>query len=532
MQGIGDRLSRRRALQLVAGGGAAAFASQSRAAAFGFNNRADGSAAAAMPAPFTPCATGAYPDGFRRARPESVGIDPSSILDFLDDLEANHIEMNSFMLYRHGAVVAEGWWWPYRPDLVHMMHSLTKSVTVSAVGMALAQGKFKLTDKVVSFYPDELPAQVSDNLAAMTVEDLLTMRTGHDHQTSGSAWRPIKTSWVAEFYKIPVVYKPGTKWVYTSAATYMLSAIFSKTMGTSVYEYLKPTFFQPLGISSERWAPGPQDITPGANGLSWHTADSLKLGVLYLQQGNWNGRQILPPGWVQECHKPSTPGIYGYQWWLGPGEVYYADGMFGQFSFVWPGHDAVFACTAAIQDDNVFPPILYKHFPRGFQASVKPNPAAMSSLAAKLDTLRLLPSLKPSNSPVAAQISGRTFHCEENDDGVETVRLDFTGNICVFNLRDARGDHEIKCGLGDWIESFTTMTGDKLHHEYQPDIMRVVAGGIWKDPQTIELTWCFNESSFRDTVVCRFDGRHMTFDRRVNVNSAALARPTVRGVRE
>jgi hypothetical protein len=81
---------------------------------------------------------------------------------------------------------------------------LTKSVTVGAVGMALAAGKFKLTDKVISFYPDELPAQVSNNLVAMTVEDLLTMKTGHDSETSGSKWRAIKTSWVAEFYKIPV----------------------------------------------------------------------------------------------------------------------------------------------------------------------------------------------------------------------------------------------------------------------------------------------------------------------------------------
>src|ERR1700712_391141 len=115
-----------------------------------------------------------------------------------------------------------------------MMHSFTKSVTVSAIGMALDKGAFHMTDKVVSFFPEHLPPVVSENLAAMTVEDLLTMRTGHNVMTSGGDWRTIKTSWVAEFFKIPVVYKPGTKWVYTSAATYILSAIFSKTMGTSV----------------------------------------------------------------------------------------------------------------------------------------------------------------------------------------------------------------------------------------------------------------------------------------------------------
>ena len=105
----------------------------------------------------------------------------------------------------------------------------------------------------------------------MTVEDLLTMRTGHASMTSGSVWRPIKTSWVAEFFKIPVVYQPGTKWVYTSAATYLLSAIVTKTTGQPVADYLKPRLFDPLDISGYQWPVGPENISPGANGLSWKT---------------------------------------------------------------------------------------------------------------------------------------------------------------------------------------------------------------------------------------------------------------------
>jgi len=517
-----NKISRRRAMQLFLGGGAGTLACG------GFGSSAFGVTAA--PGPATSGVVGGYQDGFTRIRPESVGIDPQSVLDFLADLESNQVELDSFMLYRDGAVAAEGWWWPYRPDLIHMMHSLTKSITVGAVGMALAAGKFKLTDKVVSFYPEELPAPVSDNLAAMTVEDLLTMKTGHDRQTSGSGWRAIKTSWVAEFYKIPVVYKPGTHWVYTSAATYMLSAIFSKTMGVSVYEYLKPRFFDPLDIHGEEWFAGPQDITPGANGLSWHTADCLKLGVLYLQDGKWKGKQILPPGWAQECHQPHTPGRYGYQWWLGPNQVYFADGLFGQFAFVWPDQKAVFACTSAIPSGEALTKILYRHFPAAFQNRVSRNRSALAALTAKQNHLRLLPPLPPSESPLASQVSGRTYYCDQNEDGVSQIRLDIRDNVCLFNLRDDRGDHEVKCGLGDWIESFTTITGDKLHHGYQPDLMRVVAGGSWKDRNTLELTWQFNETSFRDTIVCHFDGKSMTYDRRVNVNSGPLARPAVHGV--
>ncbi|MFS2055709.1 serine hydrolase domain-containing protein, partial [Variovorax sp. CT11-76] len=170
-------------------------------------------------------------DGLPRGVPEAQGVSSSAILAFLDEAERGAFELHGFMLWRRGQVLAEGWWEPYGPQRRHMTHSLTKSVTVCAVGMAVAEGRFGLDDKVVSFFPEHLPPVVSPNLAAMTVRDLLTMRTGHAAMTSGSVWRQIRTSWIAEFFKIPVVNPPGTQFVYTSAATYMLSAIVTKTTG-------------------------------------------------------------------------------------------------------------------------------------------------------------------------------------------------------------------------------------------------------------------------------------------------------------
>jgi hypothetical protein len=87
----------------------------------------------------------------------------------------------------------------------------------------------------------------------------------------------------------------------------------------------------------------------------------------------------------------------------------------------------------------------------------------------------------------------------------------------------------LQVGLADWIEGHTSMTGNKLHHEYQPDSMRVVEGGRWTDPATFEMTWLFAESAFRDRVICRFQGDRMTLDRSVNVNSAATSLPTLHG---
>jgi len=477
-------------------------------------------------------ALGAAPDddGLPRARPEDEGLAPGVVGAFLDDVAAAGLELDSFMLCRRGKVIAEGWWWPYAPARPHMMHSLTKSVTVSAVGMAVAEGRFALTDKVISFFPEHLPAQVSDNLAAMTVRDLLTMRTGQAIETSGSVWRPLKTSWVAEFYKIPVVYKPGAKFVYTSAATYMLSAIITKTTGQRLRDYLEPRFFQPLGITDVHWDMGPENINPGANGLSWRTADIVKLCMLYAQQGRWNGRQLLPADWIaQATRRQDGNEDYGFQWWIGPGDAYYALGLFSQVGLVFPHHDVVLAFTAAIDESRHIMPIVWKHFPSAFADGPIPRQdAAWAALRERTAHLRLLPPLIPTTSPLEQRLSGRRFAVAPNEDGVEAVAFRFADGRCVFTQIDGRGEHTVQAGLRDWIEGSTTMTGAKLHHEYEPDSMPVVAGARWTRPDTLEMTWQFVESAFRDKVVCRFDGETMTLDRSVNVNSAALERPTLR----
>jgi CubicO group peptidase (beta-lactamase class C family) len=468
-------------------------------------------------------------DGLLRAMPESQGLSSASILAFLDDIEETGFEVQSFMLWRRGHVVAEGWWSPYRADRIHMMHSLTKSVTACAVGLAIADGRFHLEDKVVSFFPEHLPATISDNLAAMTVQDLLTMRTGHAAMVSGSAWRPIKTSWIAEFFKIPVVTKPGTNFVYTSAATYMLSAIVTKTTGQSVADYLKPRVFDPLGIQGYQWPAGPEGISPGANGLSWKTSDSLKLGILHAQKGVWQGKQILPTEWTDAVQYPHVKDTYGYQWWLGPDGTFLADGLFSQLSFVFPRHDAVLAITAGIPEKSHFNSCVYRHFPAAFLEAARPDRRSGIALENRSRSLRLLPAARLTHSPVIHHVAGKDYKFADNSDQVKLMRFDFADDACVFTMEDHRGSHTIKAGLGRTLEGDTTMTGNKLHHEYELDRMSVIASGEWRDDRTFIMTWSFVETAFRDTIICFFEGPSLRFDRQVNVNSAETSLPTLTG---
>ena len=469
-------------------------------------------------------------DGLPRSQPELQGVRSASILDFLSDVERSGVELHSFMMSRNGSVISEGWWWPYQPHRIHMTHSLTKSVMVSGVGIAIDEGRFSLDDKVVSFFPEHLPPDPDPNLLAMTVRDLLTMRTGHDHETSGSVWRPLKSSWIAEFMKIPVVYPPGTKWVYTSAASYMLSAIVTKTTSQKLADYLRPRMLEPMGIRDFQWDVSPEGVTPGGNGLSWSTADSLKLGMLYAQKGVWRGKQLLSAKWVSEASKKQvTDGPYGYQWWIGPGSAFYAAGLFGQFSIVFPEHNAVLAIFAAIDRARQFPPTVWKHFPSAFESSALPLSPDTAALSQRESQLRLLKPYPPSDSPTSARISGRLFKLKSNDQAASTVEFEFLRSSVRYSLIDDRGSHSVTAGLGRWIEQSTTMTGARLHHEYQPETMRVVAGAVWRSPSELVMTWQFVESAFRDTVVCLFDEDRVSIDRRVNVNSGELKLPTLYG---
>lgn len=484
----------------------------------------------ALPPGVSPVVSDHYGDGLPRSEPEAQGVSSSSILAFLADVEAAGLELHSFMLMRNHHVVAEGWWWPYSPGRIHITHSMTKSVTAVAAGLAIDEGRFGLDETVVSFFPEYVPADASENLRAMTVRDLLTMQCGHDKETSGSAWRPIDTPWAAEFFKIPVVHPPGSFFKYTSAASFMISAIVSKTTGMAMAGYLRPRFFEPLGIDRWHWDTSPGGVSPGGNGLSWNSAASIKLGALHANRGTWNGNRVLSEAWVDAATTRQAPGdedgAYGYQWWMGPGRAYFALGLFSQFAIVFPEQNAVLAIFAAIKGSSRIRPLIWKHFPSAFAGTSAGAGEDALALRHKTENLRLLAPLRP-GPHVPPAISARALPVEPNDQGVEWLSFDFRSDACVFRMRDANGEHSISAGFAKYLEQDTSMTGNRLHHEYRPPEQRVVAGARWIAQDTLELTWLFVETAFRDTLICKFSGDRVTVDRSVNVNSAEMRLPTL-----
>src|SRR6266545_2290336 len=159
-----------------------------------------------------------------RSTPEDQGVPSEAILAFLNDLKKAKFNLHSFLLIRHGQVIAEGWWSPYEPGCKRYVYSLSKSFTSTAVGFVVAEGLLTVEDRVISFFPDDRPAQVSDNLAAMRVKDLLTMTTGHTLDTMSAVLGQGVENWARAILACPVEQPPGAHFLYNSGASYLLSA--------------------------------------------------------------------------------------------------------------------------------------------------------------------------------------------------------------------------------------------------------------------------------------------------------------------
>lgn len=291
-----------------------------------------------------------------RSTPEEQGVSSAQVRAFVEAADQKITSMHSFMLVRHGRVVAEGWWKPEAADKPHVLWSLSKSFASTAVGLAVAEGKFSIDDPVLKFFPEDAPASPSDNLQAMRVRDLLTMSAGHDKEVRLTREEP----WTRTFLAHPVPAKPGERFLYNTPATYMLSAIVQKTTGQTVLDYLRPRLFEPLGIDNPQWGESPQGISLGGYGLSVRTEDIAKFGQLYLQKGQWQGRPLLPAAWIEQAtakqvSNGSNPEKdweqgYGFQFWRCRHGAYRGDGKDGQFCIVLPEHDAVVAMTANTPD--------------------------------------------------------------------------------------------------------------------------------------------------------------------------------------
>jgi len=467
----------------------------------------------------------------QHSAPEAQGVSSAGILDFVNAAEKSKTEFHSFVFMRHGKVVAEGWWNPYKANLKHSMYSCSKSFTAAAIGFAITEGKVKTSDKVVDIFKDDLPATVSPNLAELTVKDVLMMSDGQDPDPTTVI--PGKDDWVKAFLATPILNKPGTKFLYNSMGTYMLSAIVTKITGQKVIDYLRPRLFEPLGIKDIDWEESPQHINTGGWGLRIQTEGMAKFGQLYLQKGVWNGKQILPASWVEEAttmkimQDPTAPQSkkdssdwlqgYCYQMWRCRNNAVRGDGAFGQYIIMMPDQDAVLAVTAETPDMQDEINLVWKYILPSMHDGVLPSDKADDGkLEQKLSSLALPPPSKTLYTP-GVKADGKTYTMQANEKKIQSVAFTWVGASLNLTIQNDTATYNIGFGDGKWEAGNTTMMGPYLvaaaKNVYAGLPALKIAGSYdWVDDHTLELTLRYIESPHTARMVCHFDGNKLSLD--------------------
>lgn len=478
-----------------------------------------------------------------RSSPEQQGIASAQLLAFVEAADKEIDTMNSFVLVRHGQVVAEGWWAPYNRDTPHVLYSLSKSFTSTAVGFALAEGKLNLDDPVLKFFPDEAPADPPPNLRAMRVRDLLRMNTGNQSEAPIRVDDPSKQNetWVKTFLSHSVPFKPGTHFLYNSPATYMLSAIVQKVTGLTVLEYLRPRLFEPLGFKNPVWVSSPQGISAGAYGLSVRTEEIARFGELYLRKGMWNGKQLIPSTWVEQATaiQTSTGSAptsdwdqgYGYQFWRSRHNSFRGDGAFGQYCLVIPELDAVVAITSGVRNmQQVMNLVWDKLLPVMKPGRLPENPAARRQLEARLAALRVKFPTGAVSSPISANVSGKWFEFTENDRGLKAVSFDFNSSSPSLTTRTSAGETRMTIARETWTNSRSSFSNGLDRALSVPANPLVAASGAWSTENTFTVKLVLSETPYYSTLNFKFEGDRLLVDSEHNVAFGPTKLPQLVGI--
>ncbi|MDO4548551.1 MAG: serine hydrolase [Clostridia bacterium] len=470
-----------------------------------------------------------------RSTPEEKGISSQYLYEMLNQFDLQGIEMHGIAIAVGGEVIFDAYWAPYDEDTPHIVHSLTKLFTNAAAVVAISEGYLTLDTRMIDILPEFVSEDGPlENQDKVTVRNLLTMTAGYGRMISGSEWRPLQTSWLEAFFAEPIPYEPGTHYQYSSGNPYAVSAMVQRTTGMTAEDYLMKSGFSALNLRNFTWQKSPEGICSGGNGVTCTVEDMLKVGILFANEGEWNGTQILDSELVKLAigyGGKLTEGqdTYAFHWTDREDGNYTAGGSYGQTVILVPELDMVISATAGTSGDNysVFNDYLIAPTKADREqgiTSYESEDEYSAALERKVKTLSLLDNPVLTASYVGELVDGKVFEADENKYNIESVSLDVTDDAIVFNMTDNRGTHMIVNGIDRWAEGETTMTGNYMHHQYQNELEPYCAYAEWKDDTTLSLTWRYPQMAFVDGIELTFtqDGSEMTLVRTVNVNSGEL----------
>jgi CubicO group peptidase (beta-lactamase class C family) len=302
-------------------------------------------------------------EGWRTSTPEEQGMDSQKLEEMLAVIEQRQMKIHSFLIIRNGYLVSETYFSGFEPDMKHSIQSVGRSFTATLIGIAMDKGYIKSTEqRILDFFPDRTFANLDARKEAMTLEDVLTMRTGFEWEEVSGVFELMQKTpdWTQYVLDMPMAETPGQRWNYCSICSHVLTSILNETTGMNPREFAEQNLFKPLGIKDVEWIADPAGIPLGAGGFPLTPRDMAKLGYLYLRKGQWDGQQIVSPEWVERATQPHVAVTinehfgYGYHWFTVTSmDGYAALGQGGQIILVVPKYDLVIV-TTGYTEESIF----------------------------------------------------------------------------------------------------------------------------------------------------------------------------------
>jgi CubicO group peptidase (beta-lactamase class C family) len=449
-----------------------------------------------------------------RSTPSAQGVDATGILALVDAAERDHLGLHSLMVVRHGHVVAEGWWRPYAASRVHLAYSLSKTVTATAVGFLVQEGRLSLDDRVLDHFPELDRSAVAPGWEDVRVRHCLSMTVGHEQDAWSQVFDRMSGSdfgdtgdWVPRVFATTPTRTPGTVFAYNQVATYLLSVIVGRVAGVGLAEMLRPRLLAPLGLPDIPWHRDPAGRELGFTGSHLTTEAIASIAQLYLDRGRWQGRQLLSEAWVDEATRAfgplnEDPGAdddwrrgYGYSFWM-QRVGYRGDGAYGQFLVVLPEHDTVVAITAEQARMQSTLDLLWEHLVpaigRGGPAGSGESEAADRALAERLAGLEIPAMSGDALGPDHAEFSRASASDLAADYTAVSVTRDGADFVLGLNRRGVW--LRVPVGRGLWREGEIVAGGATLP---------VVASGGWVDEDTFRAEVIAIESPHRFRIEAR-----------------------------
>ena len=391
-----------------------------------------------------------------RSTPEEQGVPSKAIVTLFDSLHALPLtDMHAVVVMRHGKVIGEMYPKPYAPEYRHTMYSCSKTFVGIAVGLAIEDNRLRLDDRVAAIFPELLPDSVSKDLADMTVRHLLTMASGVKPDWN---MRSRGKEWIRTFLSKPVE-APGTKYAYDSMVSYMLAAVVQKVTGKKLTEYLQERIFTPMNVTEWAWEESPEGVNTGGWGVHIQPESLAKFGQLILNEGRWEGKQLVPAEWIREmCKKHRETGreVYGYHIWHcgGHNGAVRADGALGQYVISVLDKDMVVVMTEATLGNGrdqrrLIWDVLLPHIQ---DEPLPANKKDYQKLLKKQDSYKLAEVKGKASSAFASNWENKTIELGKNTFGWKSLKLNFGKKQVTMTMTETNGkSYELLFGYQQWM---------------------------------------------------------------------------------